>query len=194
VSTRAVEAHAGPAVSPLTPSLRGHYAGIASRVAAYVIDAVVVLGIYTITTSMLTFVVVLVTGVEINLSFSLQIGASAGLILWAIIYDWYGLAVFGRTPGKALMGLIVTRGDGADLRRGRAFLRAVLRPLLIAVTLGLELVGVVIGQRHRALHDVLADTVVTYEWDARASRGLIGAATKAMRRPETAATDTSTSR
>jgi hypothetical protein len=35
---------------------------------------------------------------------------------------------------------------------------------------GLGLIGIAIGQEHRALHDVAAGSTVVYDWDARAAR------------------------
>ena len=36
--------------------------------------------------------------------------------------------------------------------------------------LGLGFVGILLGNRRRALHDVIAGTTVIYSWDARAAR------------------------
>jgi uncharacterized RDD family membrane protein YckC len=36
--------------------------------------------------------------------------------------------------------------------------------------LGLGFIGILLGRNRRALHDVIAGTVVIYSWDARAAR------------------------
>jgi hypothetical protein len=42
--------------------------------------------------------------------------------------------------------------------------------LLTFFTFGIGFVGIVIGKAHRGLQDVIAGTVVVYDWDARTAR------------------------
>jgi uncharacterized RDD family membrane protein YckC len=69
----------------------------------------------------------------------------------------------------ALLGVRVVARDGAPLDPWRGILRA---PYLLATffTFGIGFVGIVIGREHRALQDVLAGSVVVYDWDARTAR------------------------
>ena len=51
--------------------------------------------------------------------------------------------------------------------------RAVVRTLALPLSflfLGLGFAGILLGDRRRALHDVIAGTAVIYSWDARAAR------------------------
>jgi uncharacterized RDD family membrane protein YckC len=101
---------------------------------------------------------------------------------WLFLYFWYSYWLAGRTPGKALFGLRVVQGDGGHLGGARAALRVVAFPLSW-VCFGLGFVGIVFGRRHRAWHDMIANTAVVYDYDARAARiRLLG------RRPESAQT------
>ena len=99
------------------------------------------------------------------------------------LYFWYRYWLAGKTPGKALFGLRVVagrldpradvscRGAGAAFALSRAF------PL---VGFG----GVVLGARHRALHDVIAGTAVVYDYDAPAAHLRFLCGTPRRRCPE----------
>ncbi len=63
----------------------------------------------------------------------------------------------------------VVRSDGADSGARRAVVRTLALPLSFLI-FGLGFVGILLGRRRRALHDVIAGTVVLYSWDARAAR------------------------
>jgi uncharacterized RDD family membrane protein YckC len=79
-------------------------------------------------------------------------------------YFWLSTAATGRTPGKALLGLRVLRGDGDTVGGGAAFVRALVFP--VSFVFGLGFVGVIGGRSRRALHDVAARTVVVYDRDS----------------------------
>ena len=69
----------------------------------------------------------------------------------------------------ALPGVRVVRSDGADAGARRAVVRTLALPLSFLI-LGLGFAGILLGRQRRALHDVIAGTVVIYSWDARAAR------------------------
>jgi uncharacterized RDD family membrane protein YckC len=155
------------------PSLSGHYAGIVTRVTGYVIDSSLILFLYALTIAVVGFVIALITRFQFQFTFPTQVGATVAFIGWGIVYMWYTLASFDRTPGMALLGLRIARGDGSHLGVFRCLVRVILAPLLAVLTLGLSEMGVVVGKRRRALHDVVAGSVVVYDWDARPSRGVM---------------------
>jgi uncharacterized RDD family membrane protein YckC len=62
----------------------------------------------------------------------------------------------------AICGVRVTAPDGAPLHAGQAFKRTIVFPF--SFILGLGLIGIVYGKRHRALHDVAAPSIVRYDW------------------------------
>ena len=61
------------------------------------------------------------------------------------------------------------RDDGTDASGRRAVVRTLALPLSF-LFLGLGFAGILLGDRRRALHDVIAGTAVIYSWDARAAR------------------------
>jgi uncharacterized RDD family membrane protein YckC len=63
-----------------------------------------------------------------------------------------------RTVGMAIFGIRVTLSDGGLVRARDSFVRIIVFPF--SFILGLGLVGIVIGRRRRALHDVAAGTLV----------------------------------
>ena len=82
------------------------------------------------------------------------------------IYFAYSWAASGRTAGMALFGV---RVDGTGVSGRRAVVRTLALPLSF-LFLRLGFTGILLGDRRRALHDVIAGTAVIYSWDARAAR------------------------
>jgi uncharacterized RDD family membrane protein YckC len=69
----------------------------------------------------------------------------------------------GQTPGMAVMGLRLLRADGRPVRTRQA----VKRVLAFHLTFGLGSVLIPVTERRRALHDIVAGTVVVYDWGDR---------------------------
>lgn len=149
-------------------SQQGHYAGAVTRLVSFVVDQAISATSFAAGTAVVAWVLALVSSdrVEIHLG-----AAGVGLLytLWAFAYLAYPWAVSGKTPGMALMGLRVVRTDGDDAGGRRAAVRAITLPLSF-LTLGIGFLPILLGRRRRALHDLLAGTVVVYAWDARAAR------------------------
>lgn len=154
--------------TPLSPSLIGHYAGGVTRLIAIALDLVITVVIFNLAISATDWLLARFVGVDVNPSG----GSPAWIVLllaWQFVYFAYCWTLSGKTPAMALLGLRVVRGDGSDLERSRAALRALTLPLG-AFLFGLGYIGIVFGRRRRALHDVIADTAVVYDFDARAAR------------------------
>ena len=81
--------------------------------------------------------------------------------VWAFIYFAYSWAASGRTAGMTLFGVRVVRDDGTDVSGRRAVVRTLSLPLSF-LFLGLGFTGILLGDRRRALHDVIAGTAVIY--------------------------------
>ena len=91
-------------------------------------------------------------------------------VVWIFLYLWISVAIFGRTVGKAVLGVRVVGADGSTALRSRqAFLRAFTYPLSF-VMFGIGLLGVVFGKERRAWHDHFAGTAVVYDWGSRTAR------------------------
>ena len=148
---------------PRAAALQGENAGFVSRAVADVIDFFVAQAIF--------FGTVLGIGLLRYI-----LGSSTHLTDWqpspvavVIIQYWLLVLVFtvgwgggGRTLGKGILGLRVTRADGRPLGFLRAFLRGVLcagAPWILGF--------VALSRKNRGIHDVLLGTHVTYDWARR---------------------------
>jgi len=149
-------------------SFQGHYAGFASRFAAFAADLVVLTGIFMLVLAAINFAASTLTGKSIAFSRG-DTWVVIGYLAWGFIYFAHFWGLNGRTAGGALFGLQVLTDDGGDVSGRRAIVRTLVFPLSFLI-LGLGFLGILLGDRRRALHDVIAGTVVVYSWDARAAR------------------------
>lgn len=147
---------------------QGHFAGPVTRAGAYAVDAATLTGVFSLASAAVVWMLGVFVGHTVDLTDS-NILVVIAFWFWAFLYFWLPWATSGKTFGMALFGIRVVGGDGGPLSARRAAVRTLVLPVSIAL-LGLGLVGIVIGKRHRALHDVAADSVVVYAWDAKAAR------------------------
>jgi uncharacterized RDD family membrane protein YckC len=161
---------APPAGSPavIRASLQGKYAGFASRFTAFAVDLGVSLGVFLLALAAISFAARVLTGSDISWNKG-DTWVVIAYAVWAFLYFAYSWAASGRTAGMALFGVRVVRDDGTDAGGRRAVVRTLAFPLSF-LFLGLGFAGIVLGDRRRALHDVIAGTAVIYSWDARAAR------------------------
>ena len=155
-----------PAV--IQASLQGKYSGFASRFTAFAVDVAVSLGVFMLALAAISFAARVLTGTDITWHKG-DIWVIIAYAAWGFLYFAYSWAASGRTAGMALFGVQVVRDDGTDLTGRRAVLRTLAFPLSF-LFLGLGFLGIVLGDRRRALHDVIAGTAVVYSWDARVAR------------------------
>jgi uncharacterized RDD family membrane protein YckC len=148
--------------------LQGHYAGFASRFAAFVVDLVVLTGIFVLVLAAVNFMASVLAGKSIHFNRG-NIWVIIAYAVWAFIYFAHFWGLNGKTPGGALFGLQILTNGGGDVSGRRAIGRTLAFPLSFLV-LCLGFLGILLGDRRRALHDVIAGTVVIYSWDARAAR------------------------
>jgi uncharacterized RDD family membrane protein YckC len=149
-------------------NLQGHYAGFASRFLAFAADVVVLTAGFILILAAVNFVASIVTGKSTNFNRS-DTWVVVAYVVWAFIYFAHWWALNGKTPGGGLFGVQVLTDDGRDVSGRRAIGRALAFPLSFLI-LCLGFLGILLGDRRRALHDVIAGTVVVYSWDARAAR------------------------
>jgi uncharacterized RDD family membrane protein YckC len=143
-------------------ALTGTYAGPVTRLIGYALDAALAVGLYTLAASGLDYVVSLLTGRDTP-SVDLPYLPLVVLLLWLLLYYGGSWALTGRTVGMTVVGIRVVNGEGSALATRRAFVRALALPFSFLL-FGLGFVGLVVGSRRRGLHDVVADTVVVYDW------------------------------
>jgi uncharacterized RDD family membrane protein YckC len=149
-------------------SLLGRYAGFASRFAAFLVDELTATGLFALALAAISFAAKVLTGNSISWNRN-DLWLSLAFVGWQFIYFAYSWAASGKTLGMALLGVRVVRADGADAGARRAAMRTLALPLSFLL-FGLGFLGILLGGRRRALHDVIAGTAVIYSWDARAAR------------------------
>lgn len=124
------------------------------RCGALLVDYVVLVGIVTFATLLARFF-----DDAGNASFVLTVGyltaAATAVLNFGLI-----VGISGRTLGKWVAGLRIERRDGEPLSFVRALLRHLLGYPLTLVTLGLGFLVAAFHPQGRALHDLLAGTVV----------------------------------
>jgi len=143
----------------------GHYAGPVSRLVALVGDITGSAFIFGLVGLIALYLVNVVTPAEVTSSS----GSWVHLIVlagWELLWFWLPVAWFGRTPAMAVVGLAVVRRDGSDVLSGAALARALVLPLSMMFAIAAA-IGLFIGRERRALHDVISDTVVVYDWGSR---------------------------
>ena len=82
------------------------------------------------------------------------------LALWPLTYHSLFLALRGATPGMRVFGLEVRNWDGGPVSPLQAVIVTLLFYLSVSVTAWLILVVTLFNDRGRALHDILANTLV----------------------------------
>lgn len=142
----------------------GRYAGACTRAVAGLADLGITLVTYTLGYRLLALMV------DVFLGRSLPDvegwWATIGLAVWTFVYLVTTTTISGRTPGMAMAGLRIVQHDGAPLRPSSALVRVVVTPLS-SLLLGLGYLWVLVDSRHRAAHDVVARTVLVYDWGRR---------------------------
>jgi uncharacterized RDD family membrane protein YckC len=144
----------------------GRYAGPLTRLLAVLVDTVVATFGFTLLVAGIVFVIRLFAP-EFELPESTGLVYGVSLFVWAFVYLWASLAVFGKTVGKMLLGVRVVSSDGKIVLSGRQpLIRVVTYPLSFLI-FGLGLLGVVFNPERQAWHDRWAKTAVVYDWGSR---------------------------
>lgn len=144
----------------------GHYAGFGSRFMAYFVDAIAIVVSFYASMMILALFVALVT-LERPHTFQLEdLEWLIAFTVYAVGYLTYFVAVYGKTPGKALFGLRVVRKDGDKLGPVRSFIRGPAY-LVSYLVFCLGFIWIMISKNRRAWHDYIAGSCVVYDWDAR---------------------------
>ncbi|NYG54493.1 RDD family protein [Nocardioides perillae] len=145
-------------------SVTGHYAGPVTRLASIAADAAIVVSSFTVGVAGIDFLARVFLGLQADRAGFSPL-AVAALVAWAFVYTFGGLAVAGRTVGKALVGNRVVTRDGRTISVRRAFLRTLAFPL--SAVLGLGFLLALFHREHGTLHDLVAGTTVVYDWGER---------------------------
>lgn len=92
----------------------------------------------------------------------------SSLAVWWFLYLWASVAIAGRTPGKALLGLRVIDRDGTPLSGRRSAVRTLAFPVSFLLGIGFA-IGLV-RRDHRSLHDLVAGSQEIIDWGDREAR------------------------
>ena len=148
----------------------GRYGGPLTRLLAVVVDTFIVTTGFTLTLAGTSFLLGLVSNIVLDMTGPRGLWFALSFVTWAFIYLWVSLAIFGKTIGKAVLGVRVVGADGsAALKPRQAFLRVLTYPLSFLI-FGIGLLGIIFGQERRAWHDHFAGTAVVYDWGSRTAR------------------------
>jgi uncharacterized RDD family membrane protein YckC len=148
--------------------LQGHYAGMVSRLLAWVIDAFVVSVVFALLLGLMTLAIEVVTGEQVTVA-DYGVLTVVSFALWSLIYFAVPWTMSGKTVGMTVLGIQVRRSDGSHLDGKHAVIRILALPLSF-VLFGLGLIMGMFQRQHRCLHDLIAGTCVVYSWDARRAR------------------------
>jgi len=161
-------------------NLLGQYAGLVTRLVAFVLDLIIL-------SATIVFIDWMIGAVMFNLQFENIIERVAsfaphwgdmvgflfspimvGLVsfLFVVIYHVFFWTITGQTIGKAIMGIKVVQLNG----RKMSVLRSIVRYFgyyPAGLAFGLGFLWILIDDRRAGWHDLLAKTCVVYAWDAR---------------------------
>jgi uncharacterized RDD family membrane protein YckC len=159
---------------PEIPTWRGHYAGIASRIMALVID-LLILAIALAVSSML-FNLVIMNFASLNrilLGRTIQESPTTNVIgtvlIVFVVFGFYFIffwTAIGTTIGGLILGVKVVNRLGKNpsiWQSALRFLAEFFFPLLGAI----GAIWILFNRQRRALFDLIAGTYVIYNWDAR---------------------------
>jgi uncharacterized RDD family membrane protein YckC len=152
-------------MKPSRLDVSGGYAGAVTRLLAHWVDIALAGFLFVSGSVALDYVLSRIAGLEANVSEPSLWRVIAGLA-WLFIYWWVSLAMAGKTPGKALLGLRVLTRQGGVLSAWSAAVRTIALPLSYLL-FGAGFLGIMIGKERRALHDVIAGSAVVYDWGPR---------------------------
>jgi uncharacterized RDD family membrane protein YckC len=184
----AVQARAIPGKLPTTASaasLQGQFAGYASRLAAFLVDSVVI-GATTLLATWAAVSLLGEIGIEIRdcgavdtryvvrawLCRILFLAAPLAGTAFIVAYNLIFWATTGQTPGKAVMGVRIVRLNGCPMNLLTAVRRQV-GYLLSLASGGLGYLVILADDRRQGWHDKLAGTCVIYAWEARQNERLL---------------------
>lgn len=147
------------------PSRRGTPAGFVTRFVAYAIDAVVIVGLLSVTTFVINAIGTLTFGDRSAIEPPEGWGVTLGSVsLVSLVYLTLGWWLFGRTVGKLVMGVRVVGITGERPTFTMALVRALM--YWVSAILALGFLWIAFTPARRGWHDRVARTWVIYDWDA----------------------------
>ncbi len=142
----------------------GHYAGPLTRALSVIADVSAVVALNTLFVAVTTFLLGAIFDVDPSQE-AVAILTLTSLAALFTAWFWIPVALLGRTPAMALLGIAVVRRDGTVVSGSRALVRTLVLPVSLIVPV--LFIGLVVGKERRTFHDLIAGTTVVYDWGAR---------------------------
>ncbi len=142
----------------------GHYAGPVTRALSVLADVSAVFALNTLLVAAAGFLLTNIFGVDPSQE-TLGILTLSSLAVLFTVWFWIPVALLGRTPAMALLGIAVVRRDGTVASATRALVRTLVLP--VSLIIPVLFIGLVVGRERRTFHDLVAGTTVVYDWGAR---------------------------
>jgi uncharacterized RDD family membrane protein YckC len=136
------------------------YAGLVTRTVALAIDAAVLTVGFAVASGVVGLILSLFTAVEVS-SPGAVIGVACGWTIVVVNYFVLFWTLAGATPGMRILRMQVVDGRGEPPRLGRTVLRLV-GAVLAALPVFAGYLLVLVDDRRRGLHDMIAGTAVVY--------------------------------
>jgi uncharacterized RDD family membrane protein YckC len=140
------------------------YVGLVTRAVAFALDAALV-NLAAILTSAVVALALSVVTVPDGLRALAIAAGGAAYLLWTAAYFVGFWSTTGQTPGSGVLSIRVRADSGEILSPRRALVRFV-GLLLAALPLGAGFLPILLDDRRRGLHDLLARTVVVRDFGA----------------------------
>jgi uncharacterized RDD family membrane protein YckC len=161
-------------------TLVGHYAGLTSRLLAFMLDTIIIGAIILFTSwfivtswNMLQIEPIIYQIQEKNPILKTLVGLFTSPIVYSLItllfiatYYVFFWTITGQTPGKGIMGLRIVPRRGGKIKLSRAILRY-MGYYLSVIPFGLGILWILVDDRRLAWHDRIAGTCVLYSWEAK---------------------------
>lgn len=155
---------------PSGPGRRGEPAGLVTRGAAYVIDAMVIVVLLSVVTFAIESLQTIVSSYDTAVELPWRAGGglitvtAVTVLVVGTTYFTLGWWLFGRTVGKLVLGVRVVNARGQRPGFRQSLVRAFGYLLSSVFLLGFLWIG--LTPRRRGWHDHLARTWVVYDWAA----------------------------
>lgn len=144
----------------------GRYAGPLTRLAANAGDVAAGFGLFTLLSAGLGYLATILLGLQFDPAQQSGPQWFVPLALVLFLYEWLSIAIAGRTPAMAVLGIRVVSREGHPLSTSRAFVRTLVLPLS-ALAFGIGFLGLLFGRERRGWHDMAAGSTVVYDWGDR---------------------------
>ena len=135
------------------------YEGLVTRAIAFALDGAVINGVAIAVAGVVALGVSILSVPDAVDTVLLAVGGALW-VTWSVGYFVVFWSTTGQTPGSRLMRIVVRRADDGGILRPRTAALRVVYMMLAAIPLLAGFLPILVDDRRRGLHDMLAGTVV----------------------------------